>query len=120
MAKDPKNKKQFFKSFKAELKKVTWPTPKQIVNNTSAVITVVLIIAVIVFVLDFVFDSMNKYGFDKIKGATQNTSAVVDQNDVNVSEDENTSNDNSTDNTAVDNTTTDQTANDVNSVTNTE
>ena len=41
--KDIKNKKHFFKDFKAELKKVIWPTPKQIVNNTVAVITTVLI-----------------------------------------------------------------------------
>ena len=47
--KDLKNKKHFFKDFKAELKKVIWPTPKQIVNNTVAVITIVLITAVIVF-----------------------------------------------------------------------
>ena len=29
-----KIKKHFFKDFKAELKKVIWPTPKQLVNNT--------------------------------------------------------------------------------------
>ena len=44
-----KVKKHFFKDFKAELKKVIWPTPKQLVNNTVAVITIVLITAVIVF-----------------------------------------------------------------------
>jgi len=38
-----KNKKSFWKSFKAELKKVTWPTPKQLANNTSAVIAIVVI-----------------------------------------------------------------------------
>jgi len=118
MARDPKKSKQFFKSFKAELKKVTWPTPKQIVNNTSAVITVVIIIAVIVFVLDLAFDSMNKYGFDKIKGAVQNT--TTSQNDVNASEDETASDINSTDSAAVDNQTADATANDVNSAANTD
>jgi len=34
-----KVKKHFFKDFKAELKKVIWPTPKQLVNNTVAVVT---------------------------------------------------------------------------------
>ncbi len=47
-----KNKKSFSKDFKAELKKVIWPTPKQLVNNTIAVITIVLITTAIVFVLD--------------------------------------------------------------------
>jgi len=119
MAKDPKNSKQFFKSFKAELKKVTWPTPKQIVNNTSAVITIVLIIAAIVFVLDLTFDSMNKYGLDKIKAAVQSTNTTADQNDVNTAEDANTADAASTDNTSVDNAAGDISS-DVNSVTNTD
>ena len=47
--KENKTKKHFLKDFKAELKKVIWPTPKQLVNNTSAVLAIVLITAVIVF-----------------------------------------------------------------------
>lgn len=92
-----KNKKSFFKDFKAELKKVVWPTPKQLLNNTVAVITIVLITAAIVFVLDFVFESMNKQGIDKIKGIVDNTSTsenVVEENatvDENVSTEENSS-----------------------------
>ena len=62
-----KNKKSFFKSFKAELKKVSWPTPKQLLNNTIAVVTIVLITAAIVFVLDLVFETLNKHGVDRIK-----------------------------------------------------
>ncbi len=62
-----KEKKHFFRDFKAELKKVIWPTPKQLINNTIAVITIVLITAAIVFALDFVFENMNKYGINKIK-----------------------------------------------------
>ena len=64
---DNKVKKHFFKDFKAELKKVIWPTPKQLVNNTVAVITIVLITAAIVFVLDVVFDLMNKYGISNLQ-----------------------------------------------------
>ena len=66
--KSKKEKKHFFKDFKAELKKVIWPTPKQVVNNTVAVITIVLITAVIVFALDFVFKAINTYGIDGIRG----------------------------------------------------
>ena len=62
-----KVKKHFFKDFKAELKKVIWPTPKQLVNNTVAVVTIVLITAVIVFSLDAVFDLGNKYGITKLQ-----------------------------------------------------
>ena len=62
-----KVKKHFFKDFKAELKKVIWPTPKQLVNNTVAVVTIVLITAVIVFALDAVFDLGNKYGITQLQ-----------------------------------------------------
>ena len=81
MAKETKNKKEkkhFFKDFKAELKKVIWPTPKQLVNNTVAVITIVLITAVIVFALDFIFEKMNTYGINKIKEAVTSSNEVND------------------------------------------
>ena len=64
---ESKTKKHFFKDFKAELKKVIWPTPKQLVNNTSAVVAIVLVTAAIVFVLDVVFDMGNKYGISKMQ-----------------------------------------------------
>ncbi len=77
-----KNKKSFSKDFKAELKKVIWPTPKQLVNNTVAVVTIVLITAAIVFVLDLAFESVNKYGVNKIKEAvsTMQESSNEDNN----------------------------------------
>ena len=78
MAKEVKNKnekKHFFKDFKAELKKVIWPTPKQLVNNTVVVITIVLITAIIVFALDLAFESMNTFGINKLK-------EIVDPQDI--------------------------------------
>ena len=71
--KNNKDKTSFMKSFKAELKKVNWPTPKQLFNNTIAVLTIVLITAVIVFVLDLTFESINKYGINKIKEVVSNS-----------------------------------------------
>lgn len=62
-----KVKKHFLKDLKVELKKVIWPTPKQLVNNTVAVVTIVLLTAAIVFVLDVVFDMGNKYGISKLQ-----------------------------------------------------
>ena len=58
--KENKQNKHFFKDFKAELKRVIWPTPKQLLNNTSAVVAIVLISAVLVFVLDIAFEFGNK------------------------------------------------------------
>ena len=86
MAKEAKHKKEnkhFFKDFKAELKKVIWPTPKQLVNNTVAVITIVLITAVIVFVLDVVFEKMNTLGINKIKEAVNSSNTIVNEVAVN-------------------------------------
>ena len=74
--KDVKNKKHFFKDFKAELKKVIWPTPKQVVNNTVAVIVIVLITATIVFVLDVVFDLFNEKGINRLKSNIKNRIVV--------------------------------------------
>ena len=107
-----KNKKSYFKDFKAELKKVVWPTPKQLVNNTVAVITVVLITAVIVFVLDLAFESMNKYGVDKLKNVISNTSAE-NSTDSNSTTDENVTDENATTEdgaTSEENATTDESA----------
>ena len=74
--KEIKNKKHFFKDFKAELKKVIWPTPKQIVNNTIAVITIVIITAVIVFALDTVFNLLNDKGINRIKENIKETAML--------------------------------------------
>ena len=71
--KNIKDKTSFKKKFKAELKKVIWPTPKQLFNNTVAVLLIVIITAVIVFVLDIAFESMNKYGVNKIKESISNS-----------------------------------------------
>ena len=65
--KENKTNKHFLKDFKAELKKVIWPTPKQLFNNTVAVLAIVLITAIIVFVLDITFESMNKYGISHLQ-----------------------------------------------------
>ena len=87
---DEKNKRHFMKDFKAELKRVIWPTPKQLLNNTVAVITVVLITAAIVFVLDLAFESMNTYGIEKLKEMVGTTNTIegnsVDNTDTNTAD----------------------------------
>ena len=82
-----KNKKSFFKGFKAELKKVSWPTPKQLVNNTVAVITIVLLTAFIVFVLDLVFETINSQGLDRLKQMVSNTTTENSTSEENTTDD---------------------------------
>lgn len=74
---------------RAELKKVVWPTPKELINSTTAVIVIVLITAILVFFLDVIFESINNYGVDKIRDAvkskaTTNTAidATIDTSEV--------------------------------------
>ena len=68
-----KDKRHFFKDVKAELKKVIWPTPKQLLNNTLAVIASVLIVGVIVFLLDLCFEKINTFGIEKLKTVVQSS-----------------------------------------------
>lgn len=91
--KNSKEKKHFFRDSKNELKKVNWLTPKQLVNNTVAVITIAILVAAIVFVLDFVFNVMNKHGVEKLKsmvGTTEQnqiTNEISDENAISNSTD---------------------------------
>ena len=73
--KNVKDKTSFNKRFKAELKKVVWPTPKQLFNNTVAVLVIVIVTSLIVFLLDLAFESMNKYGVNKLKEDIANSSS---------------------------------------------
>ena len=96
-----KNKKSFSKDFKAELKKVVWPTPKQLVNNTVAVIAIVLVTAAIVFVLDLTFETLNKHGVNKIKEVVSANNTVTADNTTSNQTTENTNNETSTEDSSV-------------------
>jgi preprotein translocase subunit SecE len=54
---------KWFREMRSELKKVVWPTRKQIINNTVIVFTVMVIVAVIV------------WGFDEL--AAQGVKALI-------------------------------------------
>ena len=86
--KDQKDKRRFFKDLKAEMKKVIWPTSKQLFNNTLAVITIVVIIGVIVFLLDLCFEKINVKAVEGLKAAiTTNEVSNEVENNVTVVED---------------------------------
>ena len=90
--KNNKDKKYSLKAMKSELKKVTWPTPKQLANNTLAVVAIVVIISIIVFVLDLAFESANKYGVDKVKQIVVDSKNSQDENEQPIENVENNSN----------------------------
>ena len=95
--KEAKQRNNYFKEMKAELKKVVWPPPKELVNNTIAVIAFVLIIAIIVFVLDFCFDGLNKYGITRLQEKVQSSFQSTDDSS-NVSENQNETSENTENN----------------------
>lgn len=46
---------KYFKDTKSEMKKVVWPSKKDVKTNTITVIAVVLIAAIVLIVLDLIF-----------------------------------------------------------------
>ena len=88
VAKSDSNQKKWFKDFKSELKKIIWPSQKQLWENTAVVISMVVIVSVIIFLLDLGFKALNEL---EVKGAedlknkistSQNTTNEL-SNDVN-------------------------------------
>jgi preprotein translocase subunit SecE len=52
---------QFIKDAKMELKKVTWPTPKQTMASTAVVIILVFIVSFILGIIDFALAKAVKF-----------------------------------------------------------
>ncbi len=50
----PFNFKTWLRELRSELKKVVWPTPKQVINNTLIVVAAVILVGAIVAVFDLV------------------------------------------------------------------
>ena len=96
--KETKQRSSYFKEMKAELKKVVWPTPKELVNNTVAVIAFVIIIAIIVFVCDFCFDSLNKYGITRLQEKVQSSFQTTNDSENNNQEAQNETSENTDEN----------------------
>ena len=44
---------KWFREMRSELKKVVWPTPKQIVNNTFVALSVMASAAILIWALDY-------------------------------------------------------------------
>ena len=46
--------RKYFRELRSELKKVVWPTPKQVVKNTLIVLACVLVVGAFIWVFDYV------------------------------------------------------------------
>ena len=49
------NFKQFFKEVSGEVKKLSWPTKKELVSYTLTVLGFIVLMAIIIYALDLVF-----------------------------------------------------------------
>ena len=53
--KKAKEKKEFWRGFKSETKKIVWPTWKQVLKNAGIVLAIVIVCAIMIAALDYVF-----------------------------------------------------------------
>ena len=51
---------KWFREMKSELKKVSWPSGKQLLNNTIVALIVMLMVAVVVWLLDLGADRLTE------------------------------------------------------------
>ena len=79
MQDENKNQKSFHQGMKAELKKVIWPTGKQVVKSTFATIGFVLLISVILVALNYVFSFLNTKWFDLVLGNNNDNKQQIEQ-----------------------------------------
>ena len=50
--------KKFFKDYKAEFKKIKWPTARETTKNFGLVVAVVIVVGIVIFALDFGFNQL--------------------------------------------------------------
>ena len=59
---------KYFRELRSELKKVVWPTPKQVLKSTLIVIVCVIIVGLFIWGFDFVAGNGIKWLIEAIAG----------------------------------------------------
>lgn len=54
---------RWFRELRSETKKITWPSFKQVKNNTGAVLVIALVSGVVIWGLDFLFANIVRLVF---------------------------------------------------------
>ena len=65
---------KYFKDVKGEMKKVVWPTFKQVKNNTIIVLIAIILVGLLIWVLDIAFAKTLGKVVDKYGNSTSNSS----------------------------------------------
>lgn len=58
---DPSRLKRFLREVKAELKKVSWPSKKELVSNTGVVFVAVMVVSCLIWAIDTIFNQMLRF-----------------------------------------------------------
>ena len=95
--KQESSQKKWFKDFRAELKKIIWPSKKQLWENVAVVVSMVIIVALIIFLLDLGYKALNQLevkGAESLKNKVSISENATDENTTseNTTSDENTTN----------------------------
>jgi len=56
--------RRYFRELRSELKKVVWPTPKQVAKNTFVVLACVLVVGALIYL----FDKFAELGISALRG----------------------------------------------------
>ena len=59
--KKKKGLKSYFTEIKSELKKVTWPSKSQLINNTLVILVFVAVVAIVLALLDGAFAKLFEF-----------------------------------------------------------
>ncbi len=71
--------KKFFKEYRGELKKISWPTMAEVVKNTMITLAAVLMIGIVIWVFDFAVTTLRDavIAIDKTSGSDVSASDVI-------------------------------------------
>lgn len=53
--------KKFYRETKSELKKVTWPSRKELIQHTEVVITSIILVGALIALADFTFGNITSF-----------------------------------------------------------
>ena len=60
--------RKFFRDTASEFRKIVWPSGKQVWNNTVVVLVTMLIFAVVIWALDYGFNTLRGWGIGALTG----------------------------------------------------
>lgn len=70
--------KKFFKEYRGELKKISWPTMAEVVKNTMITLAAVLMIGIVIWIADFLFTSLRDAAISIDKASVSASDVISD------------------------------------------